>query len=141
MDGVFRCHRPSIQTEWFSRIGIHIETGKITTRDVNANTVALFKHIGRSKRINSKLVNGPRLHQLLLPGRVAITRAENAVGQVHLKARWKVSARRIDVDELGREIGVQAIGRGMQGHCDGSDDFDGFLQWLGLIDHDIVTRL
>ena len=98
VDGIIGFDRSSIQSKGFAGVRINIKSGEIAAGNIDPNTMSPFKDVRRCEWFDSKEINFTRLHQLLSAWRIPVSSPEDSVGQVHLKPRWKVLARGIDVN-------------------------------------------
>lgn len=73
-----------------------------------------LEHVRHIERVAVKRVHLVGREELTVPATIAVARAAYAIGQLHRRTSWKVCTRRIDVNELGIEIRVLAIGRAEQ---------------------------
>ena len=66
----------------------------------------MLKYIRRRIKLDGELVCLTEFHQFLLFERFAETGADDAVADVQVEAAGEVGTRRVDVDQLGGEIGI-----------------------------------
>ena len=69
----------------------------------------LLEDVGRAEGFDRKEIDFTRLHQFLALCRIPVPGSDDSVGQVHLKSRWKIFARGIDVDKFGRKIRIRHV--------------------------------
>ena len=112
----------------FGRIGIDVEMREVAARDVDSNAMPALEQVARRKCLDADSVDFARNHRRRLLPRVSIAHAQYSVGEIHRKAFRIVRIRRIDVDQLGGEIGIGAIGRNPQADREGTSHFDIFAQ-------------
>ena len=93
-------------SEWFSGVRVHIETREIAARDIYTNPVPFLEPIRGGEGLDRQLVHLAWSHQDLPLRGLAIARAQDAVGEVHLESRRVVLRRWVDVHELDGEIGI-----------------------------------
>ena len=82
----------------------------------------------------------PGVAELAPLAAVAVAQARDAVGEVQRIAQRIPRARRVDVDQLGREVGVHRGRRHPQHDLDGAGHLGGLPQGLGLEDEDVGAR-
>ena len=94
--------------------------------------------VGYISMVNSYGVPGWSIVAVLRE--LAVARAHDAVADVQVDARGVVAARRIDVHQLGREVGVRAVGAGPQLHHQPARHFDVALERRRLEDQHVGAR-
>ena len=107
VEGIAGNGSTSIKSNRFTGIGINVETREVTTSNIEANTMALFEQVAGGIEADLKLIYLSGLHQLALPAIIAVSSAQDTIGQVQGVAPGIIRVRRIDIDELGGEIGVR----------------------------------
>jgi len=64
MDGVIGLDHPAVFPERFAGIGVWVEAGKHTARDVEADSMSLLEHVRRRKRPDGDWIDAARFDQL-----------------------------------------------------------------------------
>lgn len=141
VDRIVGLEYSAVPPQRFTRVRVDIESWKIAAGNIDANPMPLLEDIRGAKRFDGKLVDGARLHQLLLFRPIAVSGPDNSVGQIHVKTCGKIDAGGIDVDQLCREVGVRASGRCVDDNHNRSHDFDATRQRFRLANDHIMTGL
>src|SRR5271165_2077407 len=97
-----------------SRIRVDVKMREVAARNVEAQPVARDEKITRREELDRDRVGFTRHHWRGSLPAIAISDAQNPLGQVHRKTLRVILVRRIDIDQLGGEVGVWAIGRDPQ---------------------------
>ncbi len=113
-----------VAAERLAGSGIDIEPGKIARGHVEADAVSGLEQVRDRRQQHGKLIGAPRLHHLLALEPVAEATAQDRVDKVHVEAFGKVFVRRMDVDELGGDIGVDCRRGDPELDLDGARDLD-----------------
>ncbi len=140
-DGVGGDGLAAVVVEGFACVGVDVEAGEVAAGDVDTDAVALLEDVGTGVELDRHLVGRAGLHELLFLERVAEAGADDAVTDVHVEAAGEVGAGRVDVEELGGEVGIDSRGRCPELDDDLAGDFDVFLDWFGLEDGDVLWQL
>src|SRR6185437_10037698 len=106
-DRVFSGLPATIAIEWRARVGVHVEPGKVAARDIHSDPVSALKDQRGRVQLDRQLVCFAGLHELRMRQGVAVASPDDAIGDVELQAGRKILARRIHVDQLGREVRIR----------------------------------
>lgn len=98
VDGIIGFDRSSIQSKGFPGVWINIKSGEVAAGNIDPDTMSLLEDVCRSEGLDRKEIDFTWLHQLLLLRRISVAGSDDSVGQVHLKSRWKIFARGINVN-------------------------------------------
>ena len=90
-------------------IRVDIEPREVAAGETETDTVTFLKQQRRGIHFDGEFVRLARREHLGFAGTVAIAGAHDAVADVEIDAPGKVAVRRVDVDQLGREIGVGTV--------------------------------
>lgn len=139
MNGVDRRLLEAILIQWLSRIGVHIKAGEVAAGDIHADPVAFFKDVGRRVEFDRDGINFVGLHECFRLERIAEAGADDAVADVKVEAAGEIGAGRIDVDQLGGEVGIFCTRRDPEFDRQFTGDFEIFFQRFGFEDDHIVA--
>ena len=139
VDGVRRGLLAAVVVERFARVGVDVEAGEVAAGDVHTNAMPFFEDVRCGIGFDGDGIDFARLHQLFCFDGIAEAGADNAIADVEIETAGEIGAGRIDVDQLGSEVGIFRAG--------GNPEFDGqfaghfqvFFERLGLEDDDIIT--
>ena len=98
VDGIIGFDRSSIQSKGFPGVRIDIKSGEVAAGNIDPNTMSLLEDVRRAEWFDRKEIDFTRRHQLLGLRRIPVPGSDDSVGQVHLKSRWIIFARGIDVN-------------------------------------------
>src|SRR5208283_1887970 len=96
---------------WFD-----VEPWEVAARDIEANPVASLEHERRRIHLDRKLVGLSGLQKLALAETVAVSSGHNAIGNIEIHTGRKVGVRRVHVNKLGCEIGIERVRRRPEFH-------------------------
>src|SRR5262245_5069069 len=118
IDRLFRLDHLGRAERRFASVEVAIEAREVTAGDVDANLVSGLEDVARRPQINRVFVDLARLDRLRAYGRIAVTRANDPVGQKTRVARPPFGrfcpSRWIDVNDHRGEIGVWRGSRGVK---------------------------
>ena len=131
--GLLRLARRGVDRDVEAGIGIRIRERKTAARHLETNAVSGQEGVADMAQANSELEGFSRRQQLRLIESVAVARPLDSahMGQAH------GTSVRMDVEQLGGEIRVQSIARGVQQQLDGADDGERRLHRLAAVDQDV----
>ena len=83
-----------------------VDPRKVAARYVQPDAMPPFENIRRGIELDGERIRDARLHQRFGLERVAKPRPADAVPDIEIEPAGEVAAGRVDVDQLGREIGI-----------------------------------
>src|SRR5262249_49493756 len=98
----------AVAPDGLARVGVDVEARVIRARDVEPDAVAGHEEIARRVEGDDEAHGNAGGGELAPLAPVAVAQARDAVGEVERVAEGEPRARRVDVDELGREVRVLA---------------------------------
>ena len=87
-------------------LGFTSKRGKLLLEMIDADAVAALEDVRRWVELHRERIDRARLHENFLLERLAESGALDAVADIQVEAAGKIRAGRVDVDQLGREVGV-----------------------------------
>ena len=138
LDRVDRGLGTTVLIEWFARIGVNIKTRKVTAGDIQTDAMALLEDVGGGVEPNGQFDDLTGSEQFFLLDRFAEASAEDSVTDIEVKTARKIGAGRIDVNQLGSEVGIQRVGGSVKFDRQFTCDFEILCERLGLKDNDVI---
>ena len=107
VDRVFGNGGKPVKPDRFTGIRIDIETGEVTAGNIQTNAMALFEQVAGGIETDFQLIHFSGFHQLALITIIAVSGAQDTIGQVQGITLWIIRVRRIDIDQLGGKVAVR----------------------------------